>query len=256
MIVNATDRYLIFKSGTLRDQTVVPHRAGAIVAGTFTATDPRGSTVLVKGQCKPGDRLKVVETSGRFEATPVVFVKNKANETPSKVAEYLNRAYKLDKKASDLCLRKPAFASELLIVGFTNESPDLCSKWRVLAQDATGLMSVDEGGYSWPEPFIDAHVARGGTDAERATAAWTREVEWTFTPLETAPASFASEHASKFFAPRTSTQGDQVWVEAWRQHFFKNRCYVHARRIHNAAKHEFSEIEVATMCVEGKPVSK
>lgn len=249
MVVNDTDRFLIFESGSVRDQRVVDRRAGAIVAGAFTATGHKDKTVLVAGTCKPGDRIKIVETNGKLAVKPLVLIKNPAAETKTKVAEFINRVYKVDQKAADLCFRKPAFAPELLVVGYTPGTSKACSLVYLLGQDANGFINLHDGGFSWPEPFIEAQVARGGSEAERITTTWVREVEWYFTPLETAPAAFASEFAPKFFAPRTVTRGDEVIVEAWYQSDFDG-WYFHSRRTHNVTKGRYTSEEVAGIRIE------
>jgi len=249
MVVNTTGRFLVFRSGNLSDQRVEDHHAGLIVAAKFSATESKGNTTLVTGECKPGDRIKIIENNGRLEAKPLVLVAFKAADPPAaKVVEYLKRAYKADRVASELCFRRPAFAPELLVVGYATRS-GRCSLVTLFAQDPTGaLMMVRQGGYGWPEPFIEARVARGGADAERITTLWTREVEWSFTPLETATGDFKSKFAPRFFAPRTSTHGDEVWVEAW--HLVYKGCYEQDRRIHDAAKGKFSDNTVVSFCVE------
>lgn len=247
MIVNATDRFLIFSSGKEHDQHVPSHRADLIVAAAFSATAPDGKTVLVTGTCKAADRIEIVVRNGKLEAIPLVLATGKAADaTTPEVVAYMKRAYKIDLEPAKICMRHPAFAPELLVVGHVPE-PGQCLLEDVLARDATGeLVTVNEGGFGWPEPFVEPQVSRGGVDAERASLAWAKEVEWGVPPLETATDDFRSKYAPKFFAPRSSTHGDAVWVEAWSTDNLG--CYAQIRR--TCGKKFWSEDQIESFCVD------
>jgi hypothetical protein len=245
MIVNATDRFLVFTSNKQADQRVPNHRGGLIAAGVFSATEPGGKTVLVQGECKPGDRVEIVARDKSLEAIPLVLATGKAADaTADEVAAYINREFKTTAwKPLDVCWRHPAFAPELLVVGRKANS---CDTDEVLARDASGaLVTITKRGFAWPEPYVDVQVARGGKDAERAAEAWTWQIAWSWPPLEKPTSDFQSKLAPAFFAPRTSTHGDEVWVEAWRSDNLG--CYSHERRVHD--RHNWSEEEVESFCV-------
>ena len=89
-----------------------------------------------------------------------------------------------------------------------------------------------------------------GADAERVTEGWTREIEWSFTPLDKPTPDFQLKLAPKFTAPRTSTHGDEVVVEGWRPADAGSTCYRHSRRVHNARKAEWHEDQDTMFCIE------
>lgn len=200
------------------------------------------------GACQPGDRIEIITRADKLEAVPLVLATGTAADaSPAEVSAYLKRAYKAEVTPGKLCLKHPAFAPELLVVG--SAGGDHCLTDMVLARDGSGeLVTVSKGGgFGWPEPYIEAMIARGGPDAERATLTWTLQVEWTYNPmLETATGDFTARYAPSFFAPRASTHGRAVWVEAWETDGLG--CYGRVRRTHGKASWE--EAHASGFCIE------